>query len=48
MCSSDLGEIRTLHVMEEAITNTVTNVDSKSPAGFAEKLHAAIKSRSTK
>ncbi len=40
------GEIRTLHVMEEMITNTTTNVDTKSPAGFAEKLHAAIKNRS--
>lgn len=41
------GEIRTLHVMDEAIVNQVTNTESSSKAssGFAEKLHAAIKNR---
>ncbi len=42
------GEIRTLHVMDEPIVNQVTSseTNSKVPTGFAEKLHAAIKSRS--
>lgn len=42
------GEIRTLHVMEEPIVSSQTNsntTNSKSVSGFAEKLHAAIKSR---
>jgi len=39
------GEIRTLHVMDEPITAT-TETNSNVPSGFAEKLHAAIKSRS--
>ena len=42
------GEIRTLHVMEEPIVSsqTVSNTTNpKSTSEFAEKLHAAIKSR---
>lgn len=39
------GEVRTLHVMDEP----VVKADAlKAPSGFAEKLHAAIKSRSKK
>jgi flagellar protein FliO/FliZ len=38
------GEIRTLHVMDEPIT-AITEINSNAPTGFAEKLHAAIKSR---
>lgn len=40
------GEVRTLHVMDEKIVNT----ESSHPgnvSGFADKLHAAIKKRST-
>jgi len=38
------GNVRTLHVMDEAITSKPS---SQSPAtGFSEKLHAAIKNRS--
>lgn len=38
------GQIRTLHVMDEPITS-VDETASKPSNGFAEKLHAAIKSR---
>jgi len=41
------GAIRTLHVMDEAIINTAENSNTHTSSGFAEKLHAAIKSRST-
>ena len=41
------GSIRTLHVMDEPITVQTGSVESgsKASAGFAEKLHAAIKNR---
>lgn len=39
------GEIRTLHVMDEAIVNTTENTNTRTSSGFAEKLHAAIKNR---
>ncbi len=39
------GQIRTLHVMDEPISS-VAETGSKTSNGFAEKLHAAIKSRS--
>lgn len=38
------GEIRTLHVMDEPIP-VQSDSGSKVSSGFAEKLHAAIKSR---
>lgn len=38
------GEIRTLHVLDKPITTPV-EPNAKAPSGFAEKLHAAIKSR---
>jgi flagellar protein FliO/FliZ len=37
------GTIRTLHVLDEPITNT--NQSEAATSGFAEKLHAAIKNR---
>lgn len=41
------GEIRTLHVLDELITNQSTTADSSSTitSSFADKLHAAIKNR---
>ena len=39
------SQIRTLHVMDEPISS-VAETASKPSNGFAEKLHAAIKSRS--
>lgn len=40
------GQIRTLHVMDEPIT-TNEEIKSKTSSGFADKLHAAIKNRSS-
>lgn len=40
------GQIRTLHVMDEPITTNV-EIKSKTSSGFADKLHAAIKNRSS-
>jgi len=42
------GEIRTLHVMDKPIESQASSnqTNSKVSSGFAEKLHAAIKSRS--
>lgn len=37
------GQVRTLHVMEEPITET--SLPKASSHGFSEKLHAAIKNR---
>ena len=40
------GEIRTLHVLDELITNqTTTELSEKNASSFADKLHAAIKHR---
>lgn len=38
------GEIRTLHVMDELITET-TDSNSSTNSSFADKLHSAIKNR---
>lgn len=40
------GEIRALHVMDEPIETNV-ELNPKVSSGFADKLHAAIKSRSS-
>lgn len=40
------GEIRTLHVLDEPITNqSVTTESSNTSSSFADKLHAAIRNR---
>lgn len=41
------GQVTALHVMDEAIVKTtaINEQNTKTPSGFAEKLHAAIKSR---
>lgn len=42
------GAVRTLHIMDEPIElqTSSSNASSKASSGFADKLHAAIKSRS--
>jgi len=38
------GAVRTLHVLDEPVLSS-QNSNSSEPSGFADKLHAAIKSR---